>query len=155
MTTQITSRDKKLLYILGIIVIVAMFYILGIRPLNKKIDKTSVKLDDAQITHDTIEAKLYHLEIIKSFEEKAMTMAEELSSRYYEKMPSSDVDKLITNKALGHGLKVINLGIRTGKEPVVYNPYVNSEEMTKQIEAAEALAALAEESEDSASSDEK
>ena len=37
MTTGITARDKKLLYMLGIIVIVALFYIIGIRPLNRKI----------------------------------------------------------------------------------------------------------------------
>lgn len=145
MTTQITSRDKKLLYMLGIIVIVALFYILGIRPLNKRIDKTSAKLEDAQVTHDMIEAKLYHLDIVKNFEEKAKTMAGELSARYYDDMASSDVDKLITNKALGYGLKVINLGIRKGKEPVAYNPYVNSEEMAKQKEVADAIVAAAQE----------
>ena len=62
MTTGITARDKKLLYMLGIIVIVSLFYIIGIRPLNRKIAKLDDQIDDAQVEHDTIKMKLYQLD---------------------------------------------------------------------------------------------
>ena len=58
MTTGITARDKKLLYMLGLIVIAALFFIIGIRPLNRKISKIDEKLDDAQVLHDSIKMKI-------------------------------------------------------------------------------------------------
>ncbi|MBR1599293.1 MAG: type II secretion system protein M [Lachnospiraceae bacterium] len=158
MATGITARDKKLLYMLGIIVIVSLFYIIGIRPLNRRITKLEDKIDDAQVEHDTIKMKLYQLDMITDFKESAEAMADKLSSRYYDSMVPADVDKLITNKALGYGLKINNLGIQTGKEPANVLAYVNSEAFAAQqraIEAAESSAdsvADSEASEDAASS---
>lgn len=158
MATGITARDKKLLYMLGIIVIVSLFYIIGIRPLNRKIAKLEDKIDDAQVEHDTIKMKLYQLDMITDFKESAETMADKLSSRYYDRMVPADVDKLITNKALGYGLKVNNLSIQTGKEPANVLAYANSEAFAAQqraMESAESSAdsqADSEASEDTASS---
>lgn len=138
MATGITARDKKLLYMLGIIVIVSLFYIIGIRPLNRKITKLEDRIEDAQVEHDTIKMKLYQLDMITDFKENAETMADKLSSRYYGMMVSADVDKLITNKALGYGLKINNLSIQTGKEPVNVLAYTNSEAFATQQRIIEA-----------------
>ncbi len=142
MTTGITARDKKLLYMLGLIVIAALFFIIGIRPLNRKINAIDEKLDDEQVLHDTIKMKIYQLDMIEEFKQNAEKMTDELSSRYYERKVAADVDKLITNKALSYGLKVNNFGIQSPKEPVALVAYQNSEAWKakqRAIEAAEYL----------------
>ncbi len=138
MTTAITARDKKLLYMLGIIVIVALFYIIGIRPINRKITAINKDIDDEQVVYDTIKMKLYQLDLIEDFKVNAENMVEEMSSRYYEMMSSAEADKFITNKALSYNLKVNNLSIQTGKEPVSVLAYSNSEAWKLQEQAIEA-----------------
>ena len=100
--------------------------------------------------------KLYQLDMINNFKDNAESMAKDLSSRYYEMMVSADVDKLITNKALGYGLKVNNLSIQSGKEPAAVLAYTNSEAFANEqayVEANENAGAASEEEEDENSSD--
>lgn len=138
MTTGITARDKKLLYMLGLIVIAALFFIIGIRPLNRKISKIDEKLDDAQVLHDSIKMKIYQLDMIEEFKDNSTKMVDELSSRYYEHKVAADVDKLITNEALSYGLKVNNFSVQSPKEPVDLIAYQNSEAWALRQTALEA-----------------
>lgn len=144
MSTGITARDKKLLYMLGLIVIAALFFIIGIRPLNRKITALDERIDDAQVLHDSIKMKIFQLDMIEEFKENSEKMTEELSSRYYERKVAADVDKLITYKALDYGLKVNNLSIQSPKEPVTLLAYVNSEAFAAKERAAEAALYLEE-----------
>lgn len=139
MATGITARDKKLLYMLGLIVIAALFFIIGIRPLNRKINSIEEKIDDAQVLHDSIKMKIAQLGMIEEFKSNAEKMTDELSSRYYERQVAADVDKLITNKALGYGLKVNNFSIQSPKEPVALLAYANSEAWAAKQRALEAM----------------
>ena len=71
MSTGITARDKKLLYMLGLIVIAALFFIIGIRPLNRKITALDERIDDAQVLHDSIKMKIFQLDMIEEFKENS------------------------------------------------------------------------------------
>ena len=130
-TSSITERDKKLLYGLGIIVIVALFYLIGIRPLNQKINKLENKIDAAQVEHDSIKMKIFQLETLKEFESDALAMNNELSARYYNVMVPAEIDRMLTGKALGYGLKVNNLLIQKATDNVQLLPYTHSDEWTK------------------------
>jgi hypothetical protein len=67
MTTQaMTDRDKKLLYMLGFIVIIFLFVIIADRPLFRKIRATNKEIVKEQETHDTIELKLSRMERINA-----------------------------------------------------------------------------------------
>lgn len=137
MSTGITERDKKLLYMLGMIVIAALFFIIGIRPTNRKIREIDEDIEDAQVIHDTIKMKMFQLGTIQAFKNNAEEMAVNLSSRYYDMMVPAEADKLITNKALSYGLKVNNLSIKYDTEPVIQLAYVNSEAYALQKKAME------------------
>ncbi|MBR4183134.1 MAG: type II secretion system protein M [Lachnospiraceae bacterium] len=125
-TSTITDRDKKLLYALGLIVIVALFFIIGIRPMNNKIKNLESEIDSAQVEFDTIKMKAYQLSMLEEFKESALNMNKELSARYYEMMVPAEVDRLITGKALGYRLKVNNLMIQSAKGSVTLLPYTYS-----------------------------
>ncbi|MBO6016287.1 MAG: type II secretion system protein M [Lachnospiraceae bacterium] len=131
----ITERDKKLLYVLGLIVIVALFFVIGIRPLNQRINKLEKKIAEAQELHDTIKMKLFQLDMLETFRVTCEEKVRELSSGYYEKMLPAEVDRLITDRALRYGLRVNNLRINTAREPVNLLPYVNSEAWKEEKEA--------------------
>lgn len=139
MATGITERDKKLLYMLGLIVIASLFFIIGIRPTNRKIKELNQQLESAQLKNDEIKMKEYQLEMIREFSQNAQKMSDELSKRYLEIRPSSEIDRLITGKALGYGLKVNNLSIRLTGSPVALNPYTNSEVWKKRQYVIEAM----------------
>ncbi len=154
MATGITARDKKLLYMLGIIVIASLFFIIGIRPMNRKIKKLDEEVESAQLQHDSIKMKLYQVDMIKEFSQNAEKLSSELSRRYLPTQPSAEIDRMITGKALGYGLKVNNLAIRLNPSPVVMNPYVNSEAWKKRqwvLEAMQYSESLEEDGEPSAS----
>ena len=141
MTTEITARDKKLLYGLGIIVIVALFYIIGIRPLDRKIKKTKTQKAVTQVEFDTAKMKLFQLDTLTEFEENAIQKTNELSARYYKPMVSAEVDRMFTKKALGYGLKVNNLYIKSGSNPVALLAYSYSQAFKDHTDAMEYLQA--------------
>ena len=150
-TSSITERDKKLLYGLGLIVIVALFYIIGIRPLNNKIKKLEDNIDAAQVEHDTIMMKTYQLSLLEEFQESALKMNDELSSRYYSVMVPAEIDRLITGKALGYKLKVNNLLIQSAKDYANLLPYTHSQAWTDYQNSG----LISESSDDSSSSDDE
>ncbi|MCR4717931.1 MAG: type II secretion system protein M, partial [Lachnospiraceae bacterium] len=127
MNTNITERDKKLLYGLGIIVIVALFFIIAIRPLSKSINAKQEKIEEEQITHDVMQTKIQYNSVVQAYVETMTKNVEEKSKRYYKVMDSSAVDRIFTNYALDHSLVVSNLSISMPEETVLFGPYPYSE----------------------------
>ena len=157
MNTNITERDKKLLYGLGIIVIIALFFIGGIRPLHKSIAAKNEKIEEEQETHDIIQTKIMYIPVVSSYVESATANVDEKSSRYYEMMDSSAVDRMFTKYALKNKLTVADLRITMPENTVLFVPYPHSwsqELEDKRVEEAAAIAA-AEEAEEETSSKSK
>lgn len=150
MTTNITERDKKLLYGLGLIVIVALFFIIAIRPLSHSIAEKEEKIEKEQITHDVMQTKIQYIPVVQAYVENMTKNVESKSKRYYDVMDSSKVDKLFTGYAINHNLIVSDLSITMPSDQVVFAPYPYSEAIQKQqqrIAEAEAKAALEAEAE--------
>ncbi len=128
MTTQaMTDRDKKLLYMLGFIVIIFLFVIIADRPLFRKIRATNKEIVKEQETHDTIELKLSRMELINAYKEQIDSKVGLYSTRYYPVMDSTQIDDLLTGYVLSEGLKAMDLYINMPKEAVVLPPYAYSE----------------------------
>jgi hypothetical protein len=141
METKITERDKKLLYILGFIVIVFIFGWIIMRPMIVSINKTDESIAAAENLKRQNEFKVTGLDSAKTLMERFRNDMDDSMTDYYEPMDSSEIDKLITSYVLGKGLYAKDLTITMPKGTVEEVPYIYSEAAQK----AERLQAAAKE----------
>ena len=132
---DITERDKKILYVLGMILLVTLFFVIGIRPLNRRINTLDKQIDAAVELHDTIKMKLFQLDMLEEFRHTGEEMIRDLSEDYYGAMLPAETGRLITDLALSYDLRVNNLRIDAGKEPVNLLAYVHSKAFEAQKQA--------------------
>ncbi len=133
MNSTMTERDKKLLYMLGFIIIIFFFIIAFIRPLLRAINKNNEAIAEAQVVHDEIELKMERLPVLEAYKEKVSKKVDGYAKRYYEVMDSTKIDELLTGYVLGHGLKAVNLYIDMPKESEVLVAYINSDEWEEEV----------------------
>ncbi len=135
-----TERDKKLLYMLGFIVIIFMFIIIADRPLFRKIRATNAEIEKEQETYDMIKMKQSRMALVESYKDQIDEKVDLYVARYYPIMDSTKIDDLLTGYVLGEGLKAVDLYIDMPQEAVVLLPYTYSE-------AAEAASEMSSEEE--------
>ena len=111
MEATLTARDKKLLYILGFIVIAFVFGWILMRPVIRSIITTNEEIASAQALKQQNENKSLGLMsaqiLMDKFEEDLETATEE----YYAPMDSSEIDKMFTMYVLGFGLRAKDLAL--------------------------------------------
>lgn len=147
MSTQLTDRDKKLLFILGIVGIIAAFFLLAIRPLYQAITANDESISEAQTTLQVDQQKAVTLPLLTATNADAKIKILADTSDYYNTMTSDEVDKLLTSLVLSEGLISRDLTITMPTEEVTLSPYIYS------TEKADADAAAEEKAEDEENTD--
>ncbi|MCR4691590.1 MAG: hypothetical protein K5739_09625 [Lachnospiraceae bacterium] len=127
MTTAMTERDKKLLYMLGFIVIIFLFIIIADRPLFRKIRATNKEIAQAQEIHDEMEMKISRMAMVEAYKQQIEERVSRYTERYYPMMDSTAIDDLLTGYVLDRGLKAVDLYIDMPKEAMILPPYQYSE----------------------------
>ena len=127
METALTPNDKRLLYILGFIVIAFIFGWIIMRPMIKDLNETNEEIEEQQALKFRNETVVMNVETAKSlidrFESDYSTAVED----YYDLMDSSQIDKLFTYYVLDFGLYAKDLSIVMPTGPVNEVPYINSD----------------------------
>ncbi len=127
MEATLTARDKKLLYMLGFIVIAFVFGWILIRPIVRSINTTTENITSAQALKQQNETKVMGLmaaqTLVDKFEEDLALATEE----YYAPMDSAGIDKMFTMYVLGFGLQAKDLTITMPAGIVDEMPYKYSE----------------------------
>ena len=127
MEATLTPRDKKLLYMLGFIVILFVFGWVLMRPIIKSIMETDEDIVSAQALKQQNENKVMGLTsaqiLMDTFEEDL----EEAIGEYYAPMDSSEIDKMFTMYVLGFGLRAKDLLIAMPISALEEMPYKHSE----------------------------
>lgn len=123
MTTKLTDRDKKLLFWLGIVGIIAAFWYFGIRPLTNLISVTNTYIDSATEEKALDQERFAALPVLKATNETMQSNITATESDYYDMMASDQVDRLLTNLVLSEGLSSRNLVITMPTETVTLQPY--------------------------------
>ena len=127
MEATLTPRDKKLLYMLGFIVILFVLGWVLMRPIIKSIMETDEDIVSAQALKQQNENKVMGLTsaqiLMDTFEEDL----EEAIGEYYAPMDSSEIDKMFTMYVLGFGLRAKDLLIAMPISALEEMPYKHSE----------------------------
>ncbi|MCR5587640.1 MAG: hypothetical protein K6F77_08965 [Lachnospiraceae bacterium] len=154
MGTELTAKDKKLLFFLGFIVIIALFGLGAIRPMFTSMSKKDKEISKVKEDYDTMKMKLMRLDVITTYVDTMDKNVEILTKDYYPMMDSASIDKTITNKALGKNLTITNLDITTPTEYAKLEPYMYSGVKKEADKRAAAAAEASEEADSSGSSEE-
>lgn len=126
METALTERDKKLLYILGFIVIAFIFGWIIMRPMIKDLKETNESIEEEEALKFRNETIVMNVETAKNLVDRFDTDYSDAVSDYYDLMDSSQIDKLFTFYVLDFGLYAKDLTIVMPTGPVYETPYVNS-----------------------------
>ncbi|MCR5691549.1 MAG: hypothetical protein K6G62_04935 [Eubacterium sp.] len=136
MKTEMTEKDKKLLMILAIFVIVVCIGYWGIMPTMDQISAINEETLVQQDLQTQNEMKIMELPMIvednKSYEEKIL----KARKNYYDVMTSDEVDKYFTGMALDYDLYAYDLVIDMPDESTTTAPYQYSEKAEKLAQAA-------------------
>ena len=148
MKTNMTERDKKLLVGMFIGVIIVAIGYWGIRPQLKQYFALAEKIEKEEDTQKLNKQKLLN---VGSIEVQADGYEEKIAERkdeFYPVMTSSEVDRMMTQMAVGHNLNVYDLSFNMPSSPTARLAYQNSSLYAWQLEA---MANYSEDDEPSAS----
>lgn len=120
----LTQRDKKLLVFLACFVLIVVFGWFLAKPLLDKGMEKGDQISEVQAEKEMLETKLMQYPVM----DKKVADSEEQVSQYEEKfygmLKSQGVDKLITEKALGAGLKIERMEITMPTESLLLENYI-------------------------------
>lgn len=141
MKFEMTERDKKLIVMLAIFVIVVCIGYWGIRPQVKaimKYNKENVVLAEQQMQTELKIAETPMLEADNEDMEKEIV---EARKGYYEEMSSDQIEKYFTNMALDYNLYAFDLNMEVSEDYTQLSAYQFSKKAEQDRLDAEAAAA--------------
>ncbi|MCR5616590.1 MAG: hypothetical protein K6F45_10545 [Saccharofermentans sp.] len=133
--TNLNQKDKATIVGLLAFVGVFMFVWFGIRPAINDIKSLNDDIDHAQTIEAQYRNKIINLASAEAIYDRSVTDLNESTEEFYEKMPSSSIDRMMTSYVLGFGLYPEDLYITMPSGPVEETPYIYSQAMERQVSA--------------------
>ena len=112
MTLKVTERDKKILIVLGIVLVILGLTIGVLMPLAEDTQELSEKITEAEIEKQEKEMEVVSLPGIRTREEQSQKDLEAMQDKYYPVMKSVEIDRMMTNTAVNCGIQVTNMDIK-------------------------------------------
>lgn len=116
MTLKLTQRDKKLLVVLAVVVLVVGLGAGILFPLMEKGQELKEEVGNAQIEQLERSQKVESLPALQKKEEKALEQIGAVQEDFYPVMKSMEIDKMLTELALSKGLLVKDMDIKMPSE---------------------------------------
>ena len=112
MTLKVTERDKKILIVLGIVLVILGLTVGVLMPLAEDTQELSEKIAEAEIEKQEKEMKVVSLPGIRTREEQSQEELAAMQDKYYPVMKSVEIDRMMTNTAVNCGIQVTNMDIK-------------------------------------------
>lgn len=149
MKLEMTQKDKNLLIMLSIFVIVVCIGYWGIYPVVKEIIKTDKEMDKQVELQSENEMKLVQVPMLEADNASMNEKIQTVRKSFFPMMDSSAVDKYFTGLVLGYNLESYDLSIEMPQDETTLQPYVyskraqaleneNSDETTEEPQGAKA-----------------
>jgi len=133
MKTEMTERDKKLLFLMAIFVVVVCIGYWGIRPLIKDTLQFQDEIVVAEAQRDADDMRLSQLPMIIADNEQFEEDLNQARTNFYPMMNSSEIDKMFTGMAIEYGLYAYSMEIRMPKEEAQLEPYKYSQKYQEPV----------------------
>ncbi|SEQ11179.1 hypothetical protein SAMN02910369_01229 [Lachnospiraceae bacterium NE2001] len=135
MKSNMTERDKKLLVGMFIGVIIVAIGYWGILPQVKQYRSLAGKIEKEEDTQKINKQKLLNVGTIEIQADNYEQKIAERRDEFYPIMTSSEIDRMMTEMAVGHGLNVYDLSFNMPNSPTSRMAYKNSSLYTWQVQA--------------------
>ena len=135
MKTNMTARDKKLLVGMFIGVIIVAIGYWGILPQVKQYRALASKIEKEEAAQSINKQKLINTGAIEAQADNYESLIAEKRDEFYPIMTSSEIDKMMTQMAVGHGLNIYDLNFNMPSDPTGRLAYQNSDLYTWQVQA--------------------
>lgn len=112
MTLKVTERDKKILLVLAVFLIVLGLIAGVLMPLMENTQKLGEEIAEAEVEKQEKEMKVAALPGMRSRMEKAEEELSTMQERYYPVMKSVEIDRMMTNTAVNCGIQVLDMDIK-------------------------------------------
>ena len=112
MTLKVTERDKKILIVLGIVLVILGLTVGILMPLAEDTQELSEKITEAEIEKQEKEMKVVSLPGIRTREEQSQKDLAAMQDKYYPVMKIVEIDLMMTNTAVNSGIQVTNMDIK-------------------------------------------
>lgn len=116
MTVKMTDRDKKLLAGLGIFCVLALFAVLVFMPLYSANVSMKDQIEDNEMRIEEMREKELGLASVISENETLKEQLDMAQEDLYPRLKSQEIDRLLTEKAMSHGLSARKLQITMPQE---------------------------------------
>ncbi len=117
MRLELTERDKAMLPVLLLLVIIAAYVFLGIWPLHKANARMRAQLENVRADMEEKQRKLDSLAVVSAEDKMLRESLKRIQEPLYPMLESQEIGKLLTGMALEHGLSVRRLEIRMPDVP--------------------------------------
>lgn len=126
--TNITERDKKLLVLLGIFLVIVAVLVFVLLPGMERNAALQQEITLAEQTKQEMEMKLERMPNVQQSLEEQQAEWAEIEQNLYPNMGSEGIDRIVTGDVLDCGLAMQNLSIVLNPSPVTLEPFVKPEE---------------------------
>lgn len=126
MKLEMTQKDKNLLIMLSIFVIVVCIGYWGIFPVIKEIVNTNKEITSQEELQMENEMKLSQIPMLEVDNESLSAEIVGVRESFYPMMDSAEIDKLFTEMVLGYNLASYDLSIDMPDEETDLQPYAYS-----------------------------
>ena len=127
MKTNMSGKDKTLLTVMFIIVIVVSIGYWGILPQVKKYNALEEKIDKEVSTRKLNQQKITNLVFVEDSANEYEEKIAERKGEFFDIMTSSEVDRMMTEMALADDLDIYDLRFNMPTKPTERLAYQNSE----------------------------
>lgn len=127
MQLNMTQRDKNLLVMLSIFVIVVCIGYWGIYPVIKDISDINNEMQTQQDLQSVNELKLAQVLIMEADNETWEKEIQTAREQFYPMMTNAEIDDYFTNMVLDYNLASYELEISSSEEEIALEPYQYSE----------------------------
>jgi hypothetical protein len=135
MKSNMTARDKKLLVGMFIGVIIVAIGYWGILPQVKQYRALASKIEKEEDVKEINKQKLLNVGAIEAQADNYEQLIAERRDEFYPIMTSSEIDKMMTQMAVSHGLNIYDLNFNMPISPTDRLAYQNSDLYTWQVQA--------------------
>ncbi len=124
--TNLSDRDKRVIVIVLFAGVAILFFWYMIRPAFTSLSTLDDKIEQAEEIQSQYKNKIMNLPSAESIYGRAVNDLTDSTTDFYEVMPSSGIDRLLTHYIMGFGLNPEDMNIKMPTAPVEESPYLYS-----------------------------
>lgn len=138
MKSNLTEKDKRLLLIMFIFVVVVGIGYWGILPQIKAYRELESEIEDQEVLKSINEQKVANVIFVESqCDEYEAAMAED-KEKFYDMMTEAQIDRMLTTMAIKNGLEAFSFSINIPDSPTERKAYIYSNLYQQQLQYEEA-----------------